>query len=164
MFIWSSGVYQQPNFVHGLNVFDWSVGDGGAAPPAPEQATQTPAGRKRRRERLVVEIDDELFEVESVEHARALLEQAKELSKETAKAKSQAIAAKVVSIGDTKTISAYVPQIRIESAAPEVKAIAQEFQSDIAAIYEAAITLAVQRMKAMREEEDELIEIMMRIL
>jgi hypothetical protein len=144
----------------------WGVswGQADVAPPTPEQATQTPAGRKTRRQRLVVEIDDELFEVESVEHARALLDQAKELSKETAKAKSQVIAAKVFSLGDTKPITSYVPKIRIESAAPEVKAIAQEFQNDIAAIYEAAISAAIHRMRAIREEEDELIEIMMRIL
>lgn len=127
----------------------------------------TPAGRPSRRRRYVVEIDGEDFEVESVEHARALLDQARELAAQQAaevaarEVPKRAQAARRV--GRTKPVPLATPTIR--SPDPELAEAISAARRAINEIYRQAsidAELALRlRQRMADEDEDEAVTLLL---
>lgn len=128
-----------------------SASDAPTPEPAPE-ATQKPAGRKRRR--LVVEIDGRDFQVSSADEAIALLQRAKEF----------AVAQIEQSRAKPATVRPGIQRPRIKTAAPELRQAVQQARQEITSLYDAAIRdfeIAALLAKADEEEEEALIRLLM---
>jgi hypothetical protein len=121
--------------------------DDGQVPAEPE-ATQRPAGRKRKqhRKRLLVEIDGRDFEVESVEQAVALLERAKEV------AVKQIAAVRASPVRVAQGIKR--PSIRTNSE--PLRELVREKRAQIVALYDQLLRdLEIKHLMAKAEEDDE---------
>jgi hypothetical protein len=104
------------------------------------------AGRKRRRRRLLVEIDGRHFEVESEAQAFALLERAKEV------AVRQIAAARAAPVRVEYGIKR--PSIRTDSDA--LRPLVRQKRAEIVALYDALLRdLEIQYLLAKADEEDE---------
>jgi hypothetical protein len=136
----------------------------GVTPPPVTPVVPTPAGigKRRRRHRITVEIDGEVFEVSSLEEGRALLMRARA----AANAAAQALAAKAAAKAGGKTKPAAVerafvlkvPQVRVAGEAEWLQALqasAEAAQADLDAIYAAAMIAARRHYEAMQQDEDE---------
>lgn len=128
----------------------------GVTAPAASPVTQTPAGRPKRKTRYYVEIDGQSFPVESVAHAQALLDQARE----AAQTHAQTLAAEVVPKRLTKTTKPVaLPTPVIRSPDDELQALISATRKAINAIYRQAAVDAelqirlAQQMAAEDEEE-----------
>jgi hypothetical protein len=111
-----------------------------AAAPETPAAAQTAAGSGKKRKskrRLFVQIDDQDFEVSSLEDAQQLLEKAKRLAVESAE----------------ETVE--VPTITTQ--APELKSLVSTYRDDIEAIYRRmAVDAEIrERMRRRMMEDDE---------
>lgn len=122
-------------------------------PPAPEEPTVTPAGRKKRR--AYVEIDGQQFEVTGPDHAKALLDRAREM----AQSHARELAAKTVPASrkvGKKPVA--LPTPRITSPDPELREVIREARQAINTVYrQAAIDteLAVLMARKLAEEDEE---------
>lgn len=121
----------------------------------PQVSGVVPAGRKVRR-RYIVEIDGRDFEVESVAHARALLEQAREVAARNAPIVAQRIATQRVQTNRP----VHTPAPLIETDAEELRPLVKEARSAITAIYrkasiEAEIALRLQKKITEDDEDDD---------
>lgn len=131
---------------------------GSDAPPAPAPTTQTPAGRSRRRQRFVIEIDGQYFEVGSEAEALAILAQARALAEKAAQAKADDIVEratpKVLQARVVKRVSIKTPKVQ---ASKELKEAVQETRIAIERVYRTASDTAELRLLlALAEfEEDE---------
>lgn len=128
-----------------------------AAEPAPEVAAPTPAGRSRRRRRLYVEIDGQQFDVESVQHAQALLDRAKALAPQAAEEAAER-AATVTRIKATK--AAKVPRIEVKppsiAASPDLSIDLTDVRKQIERVYaETAMALEMRLLLQRQAEQDE---------
>lgn len=120
-----------------------------------QAAASTGAGRPKRRRRYVVEIDGQLFDVQSAEHARALLDRAREL----AVSQAEKVAATVVpqkAQRKTGTKPVALPTPRISSPDPELADVISQARTAINEIYrKAAIEAELAYLLARQMEEDE---------
>lgn len=122
--------------------------------PIPD-ATQKPAGRKVRR-RYIVEIDGRDFEVESVAHARALLEQAREVAVRDAPRVAERIAQERVQTNRP----VHTPAPLITTDAEEIRPLVIETRRAITDIYrkasiEAEIALRLELKLKKEDDEDD---------
>jgi len=112
------------------------------------------AGRKRRRRRLIVEIDGREFEVSSPSEALSLLEQAKDVAQaQVAKARAAPV-----------RIARGIQRPRIRTAAPELKQIVAQARKEIVSLYDGLardVEIAALMAKANEEEEEALIRLLM---
>lgn len=131
---------------------------GGVTPPVVD-TTQTPAGRKTRRKRLFVEIDGQTFEVSGPEHARALLDRAREI----AASHAQEIAAKAVqSVRKVGKRPVALPTPSITSSDPELKEVVREARKQFNELYrssaiDAELALLMARQLELEDEEEALL-------
>jgi hypothetical protein len=123
----------------------------------PVVTAQTPAGSSQhRRKRYFVEIDDQTFQVSSPEHARALLDRAREVAQSYAEELAQkAIVAPRKY--NAKPIKLATPTI--SSPNPELREIIQSARKSINAVYrnaaiDAELSLLLRRKIAEEEEEE----------
>jgi hypothetical protein len=114
--------------------------------------TNTGAGRSRKR-RYEVEIDGQIFPVESVDHARALLEQARELALQKAPQVAQAVVEKRLHSKAPEGKPIRVPAPQLHTASDELAAIVIKARHDIARIYRQASLEAELRLR-LREQEN----------
>jgi hypothetical protein len=123
-------------------------------PPAPAEPEVQPAGKAKRHRRLYVEIDGQQFEVDSPNHAVALLERAKEM----ARAHAQELAAQTVptsrKVGKRPVA---IPTPRITSPDPELRQVVREARKSFNDLYrETAIEVELAYLMARKlAEEDE---------
>lgn len=122
--------------------------------PEPE-TTQSPAGRpKRRRRKLLVEIDGQDFEVSSADEARILLAKAKQVAeKAIEKARQTPV-----------RVDRGIQRPRIATSEPELKQVVAEARREIVSLYDEftrdmEITALMRR--AEEQEEEELIRLLM---
>jgi hypothetical protein len=125
--------------------------------PTPVDATQTPAGRSRRR--FYVEIDGQQFPVDSAQEATQLLDRARAIAERQSEERSE----RATKLLRRKKV---VPKVRI--AAPEItvspalrEAVAPII-ADIERLYrkaeiEAELRLLLMRQMAEEEDEDEVL-------
>lgn len=132
---------------------------GSATPDGP-----TPAGKagQHRKRRLLVEIDDQIFEVASPEHARAILERAREI----AQAHAEELALKTVTqVKKRGSKPIKLPTPSISSPDPELHGVIQDARIAINAIYRtAAIDTELALLLASRladEDEEETLLLLM---
>lgn len=107
------------------------------------------AGRKRRRrQKLLVEIDGHDFEVRSVEHAVALLDRAKELAvKQIAKARAAPVRV-------DRGVTLKRPSIRTDS--DELRPLVKQKRAEIIELYDALLRdLEIQYLLARAQEADD---------
>jgi len=119
-------------------------------------AVSTGAGRSnRKRRRYVVEIDGQIFEVQSVEHAQAILERARELATRTAQEiAAEVVPAKVVRKVGKRPVS--LPTPKISSPDPELAAAISDTRRAINEIYkQAALQAELAYWLARQRDEDE---------
>lgn len=121
-----------------------------------EAGVSVGAGRKKKR-RLEVEIDGQLFPVESLEHAQALLEQAKELAlKQAPIVAEQVVKARLADKApEGKPIRVPVP--RIATPDPELANAVIQARHDIARLYreQALLQELMLRLRLQEIEEDD---------
>jgi hypothetical protein len=127
-----------------------------AAAPETPAAAQTAAGSGKKRKskrRLFVQIDDQDFEVSSLEDAQQLLEKAKRLAVESAEETVAERTEKRVKRG--KSVKIEVPTITTQ--APELKSLVSTYRDDIEAIYRRmAVDAEIrERMRRRMMEDDE---------
>jgi hypothetical protein len=131
-------------------------------PPTPEEVTQTPAGRSKRKRRYEVEIDGQIFPVESPEHARALLEQAKELALKQAPQKAEAVVAQRIKAKAPEGKPIRVPVPQIYTPDPELISLVSRARIDINKMYrDAALAAEIALRLKMQEIDDDDDEILM---
>ena len=131
--------------------------DFGAAPaPEPETSSSAGAGRSRRR-RYEVEIDGQTFPVESIEHARALLEQARELAVQKAPEVAQAVVAQRLHSKAPEGKPIRVPSPQLHTASDELVDIVVKARHDIAKVYrQAALDAEIRlRLHSQKIDDDE---------
>jgi predicted nucleic acid-binding protein len=124
-----------------------------AEPPPEPEATQKPAGRKRRR-RLLVEIDGQEFEVSSPSEALSLLARAREV------AQAQVEKARKAPV----RIASGVARPRIRTGSPELRIVVDQARSEILSLYdglERDIEIAALMQAADEEEEETIIRLLM---
>ena len=124
-----------------------------AVEPEPE-STQKPAGRAKRRRRLLVEIDGQDFEVSSADEARVLLAKAKQVAEKAIEKARQA----------PVRVDRGIQRPRIATAAPELTQVVAEARREIVSLYDEfsrdmEITALMRR--AEEQEEEELIRLLM---
>ena len=117
----------------------------------------TGAGRRKRRRKYVVEIDGEEFIVDSEQQAMALLDRAKALAQQAARAKADEVVEKVMPramrIGKTRKIILKPPTISGSSALSEE--IRQE-QAAIRQIYlDAAVAAELRLLLLLQQMQDD---------
>jgi hypothetical protein len=126
-----------------------------APPPAPVE-TASPAGRRRRR--LYVQIDGQDFPVESLEHAQALLDQAKLLARRVAPQKAEE------KLTTHLVVSPYqrpkIDRPHIVTHSPELHEIVRKAREVITETYKAAyrdaeIRLRMEGEQRAQEDDDE---------
>lgn len=113
-------------------------GASATADQAASQSGQTPAGgfAGRRRRRMFIEIDGQTFEVESAEHAQALLDQAKALARQTAPQKAEANL--IVHLGTRPRERPKIERPHIVTFSPELHEIVRKARTVITDTYKAA--------------------------
>ena len=130
----------------------WGAGD--PSPPEPE-STQKPAGRKRPRRKLLVEIDGRDFEVSGLEEARALLAQAKQI----------AAAAIEKARKSPVRVQRGIPRPRITTSAPALKQVVAQASQEIGSLFDALSRdfeiAALMRKQFEDAEEEALIHFLM---
>lgn len=138
-----------------LALVDTAVGEGGGAVAATPSGP-TPAGSSRKRRHSYVEIDGQRFAVDGPEHARALLERAREVAANHARGLAEAAVAKAPRRG-TKPVAIATP--RIESPDPELAPVIREARLAINKLYrETALDVelaALMHKHLAQEDEDE---------
>jgi hypothetical protein len=122
----------------------------------------TGGGKPRKKpRRLFVQIDEQDFEVSSVEEATQLLEKAKKLAVEAAESAVVERTEKRAKRG--KSVKIDLPSITTE--APELKSLVSSYRDDIEAIYrQMAIDAEIRelmRRKMMLEDDEEAIFVLM---
>lgn len=125
--------------------------------PAYQQGAAATGGglNRRRRRRYYVEIDGQQFEVQGLEHARALLDRAKETARSHAQALAQT-AVQTARKSGSKPVALPTPTIR--SPDPELKPLIHQARLDMNALYrQAAIDaeLSLLLMRQMQDDDDE---------
>lgn len=131
-------------------------------PPVPDELEVIPAGRKTRRRRYYVEIDGRPFEVSGAEHARALLERAKE----TAQAHAEQLAReKVPTVIKRGSKPVALPTPKITTNDPELKQVVHEARTQINQVYrnaaiDAELALLLARRLAEEDEEEAILLLM----
>lgn len=142
------------------NANDTSVAAGTTPDTSPASTGQKPAGRpSKKRRRLEVEIDGEVFDVSSPEQARAVIDQAQAQAEELAAiAVRRAVAAKTRPqrkvMADARR-ALLVPRIDVPE---EFEPYALKVRSDIEALYQSTmrtIEIATLMDKRQRQEEDD---------
>lgn len=123
--------------------------------PEPEVVAQTAAGKSRKRRRLFVEIDGQQFEVESAQHAQAILERAKALAVQAAEEAATEIAVKRKPTAKVAAVKIEAPKIK---ASPELKLNLAPIRNELAQVYdrvamELELRLLLERQAAEDEEE-----------
>lgn len=113
------------------------------------------AGRTRRRRRLQVEIDGQIFDVESAEHAQALLDQAKTLARQLASRKAEVKL--TAHLSRTPKQRPKIERPQIVSSNPELQTVIREARATLARIYSDAYRDAEikLRLAAKFGEDDE---------
>jgi hypothetical protein len=136
----------------------WLINMGFAASPAntpapPPTVTIVAAGRRRRR--MYVEIDGQNFEVESAEHAQALLDQAKALARQVAPQKAEERLTVHLSVNPRQRPKVDRPHIVTHS--PELHEIVRKARQVITDTYKAAYRDAEisLRLKGETDEDDD---------
>jgi hypothetical protein len=128
-----------------------------AAAPETPAAAQTAAGSGKRgkRRRMFVQIDEQDFEVSSLEEAQRILEKAKRLAVESAEETVAERTEKRVKRG--KSVKIDLPTITTK--APELKSLVSTYRDDIEAIYRRMALDAeigqLLRLKWQRELDDD---------
>jgi hypothetical protein len=130
--------------------FDFGTGPA----PEPDTSSSSGAGRSRRR-RYEVEIDGQIFPVESVDHARALLEQARELALQKAPQVAQAVVEKRLHSKAPQGKPIRVPAPQLHTASDELAAIVIKARHDIARIYRQASLEAELRLRLQSQQIDD---------
>jgi hypothetical protein len=133
--------------------FDFGTGPA----PEPDTSSSSGAGRSRRR-RYEVEIDGQIFPVESVDHARALLEQARELALQKAPQVAQAVVEKRLhsKAPEGKPIRVAAPKISTPN--DELAGLVIRMRHEIARIYRQQALESELRMRIsmqMRRQNDD---------
>lgn len=134
-----------------------TLADAGGGTPATEPYPK-PAGRGSRRRRYEVEIDGQVFPVESADHAHALLDRARALAITQAPVVAQAVVAQRIrsKVPDGRPIRVPNPQMWTEDA--ELVPMLARARVDIAKIYrDAAVAaeIAFRLQSQMIEEDDD---------
>lgn len=141
--IWNPAIWATPPI--------WSQVE---APPAPEpDASQTPAGRAKRRRRYFVEIDGQEFDVSGPEEAEQLLQKAKSLAQQTIEQQSNSITVKPgIKVPQIRTPNGELVSI-VKQARKEILDMYRDFKRD----FEIRSLMA----KADEEEEEAIIRLLM---
>ena len=113
-----------------------------------------PAGRKRRR-KLEVEIDGQVFEVESLDHAQALLDRAKAIALSKAAEIVEPIVEKRMASMPPKGRPIRVPAPQISTHSDELVSMVVRFRHEIAKIYRQAALDAEIRLRLQLQEIDD---------
>lgn len=138
--------------------------DGEFVPPVPDETPPVvPAGRKTRR-RYYVEIDGQPFEVADVEHARALLDRAREI----AKSHAEQLTRETVSRETFRKLGkkpVAIPTPRISSPNPELRQIISEARTALNEVYRSTaldteLALLLARRLAEDDEEEAILLLM----
>lgn len=124
------------------------------APIVPPDVTQQPAGRKTRR-RLEVEIDGQVFPVESVDEAYALLDRAREMATQRAEIVADEVVRRKLADKPpvNKPIRVPVPQLHTDNQ--ELVEIVIRTRHAIARIYREQAMLAEIRLRMEQDDDDE---------
>jgi hypothetical protein len=128
-------------------------------PPTPQPEGMKPAGRSKRK-RSFVEIDGQQFEVRNAQHARALLERAREVAVTHAKELAAEIVAREANRKSTKPVRLPTPSITTE--APELQEVVREARKSFNELYRSTaidteLALLLARKLADEDEEDALL-------
>lgn len=137
------------------------TGESGAAPEPEPDVTQPQGGRaKRKRKRYFVEIDDQLFEVDSQAEAESLLQRALALANQVA-TEATARSAKRIRRGK-KAATPATPSIQ---SSPELKSLVDSYRDDIEAIYrQIAVDAELRellRLKMLDEDDEDAIFVLL---
>lgn len=119
-------------------LLQWSNGEG-VEPPVVETSS-TPSGVRQRRRRVYVEIDDQLFPVNSEREARELLAKAKQTAREV-----------VAQVKADPAVKVAIPivTVKTDEPNPRLEAIARQAQEYIAQQYKKAL----EAQRRMQEDE-----------
>jgi len=127
----------------------------GTNTPPPVTTVIVDAGRRRKR-RMFVEIDGKNFEVESAEHAQALLDQAKALARQVAPQKAEERL--VVHLELSPKLRPKIDRPHIVTRDPELHAIVRQAREIISETYKAAYRdaeIALRLKQHLREFDDD---------
>ena len=126
-------------------------------------ARQTGAGRSRRRRRYEVEIDDEVFAVESAAEAEELISKARDIAEQQARAEAERVIKKrrIASRREKKPLkldAITLPVPYVKARADGSEELAQQIQAQLDAVYaraarDAEIALRVRRQVELDEED-----------
>jgi hypothetical protein len=133
-------------------------------PTPPDEPAVTPAGRKTRKRRFYVEIDDQQFEVTDANHARALFDRVREV----AKSHAEQLASEMVSRETNHKVGKKpiaLPTPRIASPDPELRQVVQEARVAINELYRSTsldteLALLLARRLADEDEEEAILLLM----
>lgn len=129
----------------------------GAFQPFPayqQERGSNDAGRILRRRRMYIEIDGQQFEVESAEHAQALLDQLKTLAQRAAP--EQAEQKLTVHLERNPRVRPKIERPHIVTHSPELHAIVRQTRQIVSDTYKAAYRDAEIRLRmAQRFQDDE---------
>lgn len=126
------------------------------APPPVAAPTVTPAGRKKHRK--YIEVDGNVFEVESIEHARALFDRIKALAQTQAEKIVEPIIAKnLKQPPKNRPIKVAAPDI--STSIDELQGLTLKLRDEIRSIYrqasiDAEIRLRLQLQQIEDDDED----------
>jgi hypothetical protein len=133
-------------------------------PTPPEIPTVTPAGRKTHRKRYVVEIDGQHFDVDGPEHARALLDRAREVAALHARELAdEKVSRETIRRTGKRPIA--LPTPRIASPNPELREVVRTARKQINALYRSTaidteLALLMARQLELEDEEEALLLLM----
>ena len=131
-------------------------------PPVVVDTGPTPAGKPKRRH-LYVDIDGQIFLVESQAHGRAILERAAELAEKAAQSQADAIVEKRLAKSATRVVAPVKISRPIITSSVDIDL--RPYQARIAKAYEQAAQLAEMRLMmarqmALDDEEEALLLLM----
>lgn len=122
---------------------------GSDAPPIVVEATQTPAGRRRR---LYVEIDGQSFSVDTEAQAVQLLQRARALAEHQAEQKAEIATKRLRRKEIVPRVQLTIPEITVS---PDLQAVTAPLIADIERLYNKAAELAELRLLLARQMADE---------
>lgn len=132
-----------------------------------ERSSTGAGSNKRHKRRYYVEIDGQQFEVDSAQHAQALLERAAETAKQVAaEVAAEVVPRKRKSAASTKPVA--LPTPRISSPDPELADMVRQARIAINETYrkaaidaELALLMALQRQRDNDDDDDETLLLLM---
>jgi hypothetical protein len=150
---WITPLKALDRFAYGLDWLNSQIPN--TIPPyvPPEPIATTIIGAGRRRRRMYVEIDGQEFDVESIQHAQALLDQAKALARQVALQKAEERL--TVHLATNPRIRPKIERPQIVTHSPELHVIVAQTREVISNVYKAAYRDAEIRLRLAQQLADD---------